>query len=129
MATGRRPITSDKRPSATAAAAVTASIAAEIDNVAVRSSFLVAASWLGMKMKKVLKATAPAAIRAKPLMIVRRASPQRWDRFLDHLPALLKSKESARLADSAAYKPGDECQGQREDESQPPPANRPGIGS
>jgi hypothetical protein len=31
MATGRRPITSDKRPSATAAAAVTATIAAEID--------------------------------------------------------------------------------------------------
>ena len=63
MATGRRPITSDKRPNATAAAAVTASIAAEIDNVAVRSSFLVAARWLGMKMKKALKATTPAAIR------------------------------------------------------------------
>jgi hypothetical protein len=52
MATGRRPTASDSRPSTHAAPAVTANVAAVIDNVATRSSFLVAARWFGMKTKK-----------------------------------------------------------------------------
>ena len=66
IATGRRPTASDSRPSTHAAPAVTANVAAVIDNVATRSSFLVAARWFGMKTKNVLKAREPAAIRAKP---------------------------------------------------------------
>ena len=50
----------------TLAAAVTANVAALIDNVATRSSCLVAARWFGMKTKNVLKAREPAAISAKP---------------------------------------------------------------
>ena len=44
-------------------------------------------------------------------------SPKRRDGLLDHLPALLQSKESARLAHSAADKPGDLGQRQGQEES------------
>jgi len=45
--------------------------------VGTRFSFAVAASWLGMKMKKVLNATEPAAISAMPLIKPSRSLAQR----------------------------------------------------
>ena len=89
---------------------------------------MVTAKWLGMKMKKVLKATEPAAISAKPRSsAVALSSPKSWDRPPNHLPGLLDREELTRLADSPPYNHPDQSQGQRQNERQPPPAGLRGI--
>ena len=83
-----------------------------------------AAKWLGMKMKKILKATEPAASSAKPLhQPSALVCPKSGDWSPDHLPGLLDSEELTGLAHSAPNISAYQSQGQRQNERQPPPAS------
>ena len=66
MATGRRPTRSDILPNAKAATAAAASAAAVASRVGLRPAPWRAIKLFGMKMKNVLKASDPAAIRPNP---------------------------------------------------------------